>query len=153
MTRLLCVAPESSTIDPQMFFDEIDISDADIKTAYEDRIDEFTTPEQRRVRQMVFDDAAVAGTAFERVSAGGTFAAVAQDLLGWSETDTQLGLVTRGDLDEALAEGVFATAAGEIAGPVESAFGVHVRTVDDIIAGGEASLDDVRDAIRRVLRV
>ena len=140
------------SIDPQMFLDEIEVSDAEIKTAYQDRIDEFTTPEQRRVRQMVFDDAAVAGTAFERVSGGEEFAAVAQDLLGWSELDTQLGLVTRSDLDDALAEQVFATAAGNIAGPVESAFGVHVLAIDEIIAGGEASLDDVRDAIRQTLQ-
>ena len=140
------------SIDPQMFLDEIEVSDAEIKTAYQDRIDEFTTPEQRRVRQMVFDDAAVAGTAFERVSGGEEFAAVAQDLLGWSELDTQLGLVTRSDLDEALAEQVFATAVGNIAGPVKSAFGVHVLAVDEIIAGGEASLDDVRDAIRQTLQ-
>ena len=140
------------SIDPQMFLDEIEVSDAEIKTAYQDRIDEFTTPEQRRVRQMVFDDAAVAGTAFERVSGGEDFAAVAQDLLGWSELDTQLGLVTRSDLDEALAEQVFATAVGNIAGPVESAFGVHVLAVDEIIAGGEASLDDVSDAIRQTLQ-
>ena len=140
------------SIDPQMFLDEIEISDEAIRTAYQDRIDEFTTPEQRRVRQMVFDDAAVAGTAFERVSGGEEFAAVAQDLLGWSELDTQLGLVTRSDLDEALAEQVFATATGGIAGPVESAFGVHVLAVDEVIAGGEASLDDVRDAIRQTLQ-
>lgn len=140
------------SIDPQMFLDEIEISDEAIRTAYQDRIDEFTTPEQRRVRQMVFDDAAVAGTAFERVSGGEEFAAVAQDLLGWSELDTQLGLVTRSDLDEALAEQVFATAAGGIAGPVESAFGVHVLAIDEVIAGGEASLDDVRDAIRQTLQ-
>ncbi|MEC7486574.1 MAG: SurA N-terminal domain-containing protein [Pseudomonadota bacterium] len=140
------------SIDPQMFLDEIEISDEAIRTAYQDRIDEFTTPEQRRVRQMVFDDAAVAGMAFERVSGGEEFAAVAQDLLGWSELDTQLGLVTRSDLDEALAEQVFATAAGGIAGPVESAFGVHVLAIDEVIAGGEASLDDVRDAIRQTLQ-
>lgn len=140
------------SIDPQMFLDEIQISDEAIRTAYQDRIDEFTTPEQRRVRQMVFDDAAVAGTAFERVSGGEEFAAVAQDLLGWSELDTQLGLVTRSDLDEALAEQVFATAAGGIAGPVESAFGVHVLAIDEVIAGGEASIDDVRDAIRQTLQ-
>ena len=140
------------SIDPQMFLDEIEISDEAIRTAYQDRIDEFTTPEQRRVRQMVFDDAAVAGTAFERVSGGEEFAAVAQDLLGWSELDTQLGLVTRSDLDEALAEQVFATAAGGIAGPVESAFGVHVLAIDEVIAGGEASIDDVRDAIRQTLQ-
>ena len=140
------------SIDPQMFLDEIEISDEAIRTAYQDRIDEFTTPEQRRVRQMVFDDAAVAGTAFERVSGGEEFAAVAQDLLGWSELDTQLGLVTRSDLDEALAEQVFATAAGGIAGPVESAFGVHVLAIDEVIAGGEASLNDVRDAIRQTLQ-
>lgn len=140
------------SIDPQMFLDEIEVSDAEIKTAYQDRIDEFTTPERRHVRQMVFDDAAVAGTAFERVSGGEDFAAVAQDLLGWSELDTQLGPVTRSDLDEALAEQVFATAVGNIAGPVESAFGVHVLAVDEIIAGGEAGLDDVRDAIRQTLQ-
>ncbi len=140
------------SIDPQMFLDEIEISDEAIRTAYQDRIDEFTTPEQRRVRQMVFDDAAVAGMAFERVSGGEEFAAVAQDLLGWSELDTQLGLVTRSDLDEALAEQVFATAAGGIAGPVESAFGVHVLAIDEVIAGGEAGLDDVRDAIRQTLQ-
>ena len=140
------------SIDPQMFLDEIEVSDAEIKTAYQDRIDEFTTSEQRRVRQMVFDDAAVAGIAFERVSGGEEFAAVAQDLLGWSELDTQLGLVTRSDLDEALAEQVFATVAGNIAGPVESAFGVHVLAIDEIIAGGEASLDDVSDAIRQTLQ-
>ena len=140
------------SIDPQMFLDEIEVSDAEIKIAYQDRIDEFTTPEQRRVRQMVFDDAAVAGTAFERVSGGEEFAAVAQDLLGWSELDTQLGLVTRSDLDDALAEQVFATAAGNIAGPVESAFGVHVLAIDEIIAGVEASLDDVSDAIRQTLQ-
>ena len=140
------------SIDPQMFLDEIEVSDAEIKIAYQDRIDEFTTPERRHVRQMVFDDAAVAGTAFERVSGGEDFAAVAQDLLGWSELDTQLGLVTRSDLDEALAEQVFATAVGNIAGPVESAFGVHVLAVDEIIAGGEAGLDDVRDAIRQTLQ-
>jgi peptidyl-prolyl cis-trans isomerase D len=140
------------SIDPQMFLDEIEVSDAEIKTAYQDRIDEFTTPERRHVRQMVFDDAAVAGTAFERVLGGEDFAAVAQDLLGWSELDTQLGLVTRSDLDEARAEQVFATAVGNIAGPVESAFGVHVLAVDEIIAGGEAGLDDVRDAIRQTLQ-
>ena len=140
------------SIDPQMFLDEIEISDEAIRTAYQDRIDEFTTPEQRRVRQMVFDDAAIAGTAFERVSGGEEFAAVAQDLLGWSELDTQLGLVTLSDLDEALAEQVFATAAGGIAGPVESAFGVHVLAIDEVIAGGEAGLDDVRDAIRQTLQ-
>ena len=139
-------------INPAMFLDEIEISDAEIKTAYEDRIDEFTTPEQRRVRQIVFDDVAAANTAFERVSAGEDFAAVAEDLLGWSETDTQLGLVSRRDLDDTLAESVFATAAGEFTGPVESAFGIHVLAIDEIIAGGEADLADVRDAIRQTLQ-
>ena len=139
-------------INPAMFLDEIEISDAEIKTAYEDRIDEFTTPEQRRVRQMVFDDVAAANTAFERVSAGEDFAAVAEDLLGWSETDTQLGLVSRRDLDDTLAESVFATAAGEFTGPVESAFGIHVLAIDEIVAGGEADLEDVRDAIRQTLQ-
>lgn len=141
------------SIVPQMFADTIEISDSEIETAYADRLDEFTTLEQRRVRQMVFEDMDTAQTAQSRVAAGEDFAAVANDLLGWTEDDITLGLVTKADLEGAVGEAVFGAASGELAGPAESVFGVHLLFVDDIIPGGETALDEVRDDIRNTLRM
>ena len=139
-------------IDPQMFAASIEISDAEVETAYQDRIDEFTTPERRRLRQMVFEDSAAAEAAYARVTGGEDFTAVAADTLGWTADDTQLGLVSRGDLDEAIAEAAFAASTGDITGPVESAFGVHLVAIDEVVASGETSLADVTDTIRAALQ-
>ena len=141
------------SIVPQMFADTIEISDSEIESAYADRLDEFTTLEQRRVRQMVFEDMDTAQMAKSRVVAGEDFAAVANDLLGWTEDDITLGLVTKADLEGAVGEAVFGAASGELAGPAESVFGVHLLFVDDIIPGGETALDEVRDDIRNTLRM
>lgn len=145
-------AARVGAIDPQMFAGDIDISDGDIETAYQDRIDEFTTPERRRLRQMVFADSAAAEAAYSRLTGGEDFTAVAADTLSWTADDTQLGLVSRGDLDDAIAEAAFGIPAGDITGPVESAFGVHLVAVDEVVAGGETSLADVSDTIRAALQ-
>ena len=46
-----CSAPRVGSLTPEMFASAITISETDIADAYADRIDEFTTPERRRVRQ------------------------------------------------------------------------------------------------------
>lgn len=140
------------SLTPEMFASAITISETDIADAYADRIDEFTTPERRRVRQMVFEDAATADTARDRVAGGEEFEAVAADMLGWTGDDTNLGLVTKNDLDGAVGEAVFAAETGAIAGPAESVFGVHLLVVDEIQEGGETSLADVSDSIRATLQ-
>ena len=141
------------SIEPQMFADGISISNSAIETAYADRLDEFTTPERRRVRQIVFDDMDTAQTALSRVLGGEDFAAVASEMLGWSEDDITLGLVTRSDLEGSVGDAVFEAGAGEFAGPAESVFGIHLLVVDEVIEGGEASLDKVRQDILAALRL
>ena len=140
------------SLSPDMFAAEMQISDADIAAAYDARLDEFTTPETREIRQMVFDDAAAAQTAFDRVEAGEAFADVAADMLGWTADDVALGTVSKADLDGPLGEVAFGLTLNEVAGPVESAFGQHLLTVNKINEGGNQSLEDVRDAIRTTLR-
>lgn len=140
------------SLTPQMFADGIEIDEADIAAAYADRIDEFTSPERRRVRQMVFEDSASAETARQRVAGGDDFEAVAADMLGWTADDTNLGLVTAQDLDGAVGDAVFDAEIGEIAGPAESVFGIHLLVVDEIQEGGETTLADVSDDIRAILQ-
>ena len=140
------------SLSPDMFAAEMQISDADIAAAYDARLDEFTTPETREIRQMVFDDAAAAQTAFARLEAGEAFADVAADMLGWTADDVALGTVSKADLDGPLGEAAFGLALNEVAGPVESVFGQHLLTVSKINEGGNQSLEDVSDAIRTTLR-
>ena len=140
------------SLSPDMFAAEMQISDADIAAAYDARLDEFTTPETREIRQMVFDDVAPAQTAFARLEAGEAFADVAADMLGWTADDVALGTVSKADLDGPLGEAAFGLALNEVAGPVESVFGQHVLTVSKINEGGNQSVEDVSDAIRTTLR-
>ena len=140
------------SLSPDMFAAEMQISDADIAAAYDARLDEFTTPETRKIRQMVFDDAGAAQTAFDRVEAGEAFADVAVDMLGWTADDVALGTVSKADLDGPLGEAAFGLALNEVVGPVESVFGQHLLSVSKINEGGNQSLEDVSDAIRTTLR-
>ena len=127
--------------------EEITISDNEIRAAFDDRLDEFSTPETRSIRQMVFDDAATANAALDRLNNGEGFAAVAALMLEWTDADTNLGAVTEASLDGALVGPAFAAEAGAVVGPVQTAFGFHLLSIDTITAGGVTQLDDVREQI------
>ena len=140
-------------ISPALFADSISIDETDIVAAFEDRRDDFITPETRSLRQMVFDTIESANTAFARVDGGEDFNDVAADMLGWSTADIALGNLPKSDLETSVGDAAFKTAAGEFTGPVESAFGFHVIAVDDITPGTDVSLDDVRADITAALRL
>ena len=131
---------------------DVDISEDMVKDAFGTRIDEFSTPETRVVRQMVFENAEKANEARARVDQGEDFNAVAADMLNWTDTDVMLGTVTRDGLDGAIADAVFDASVNVATGPVETLFGQHILIVDDITEGGNATLEDVRDEITRTLR-
>ena len=130
----------------------ITINDAEIRSVFDDRVDEFITPETRNIRQMVFDDEATAKTARQRLDNGEDFATVALSILNWSDADTNLGTVTQAALDGDLAAAAFSADASAIVGPLQTAFGFHLLSIDKIIAGGVSQLDDVRDEIIKTLR-
>ena len=132
--------------------EEITISDSEIRAAFDDRLDEFSTPETRSIRQMVFDDAATANAALDRLNNGEGFAAVAASMLDWTDADTNLGTVTEASIDGALVGPAFAAEAGAVVGPVQTAFGFHLLSIDTITAGGVTQLDDVREQIFSTLR-
>jgi peptidyl-prolyl cis-trans isomerase D len=131
---------------------EITISDSEIRAAFDDRLNDFSTPETRSIRQMVFDDAATANAALDRLNNGEDFAAVAASMLEWTDADTNLGTVTEASLDGALVGPAFAAEAGAVVGPVQTAFGFHLLLIDTITAGGVTQLDDVREQIISTLR-
>jgi hypothetical protein len=72
----------------------IEISDADLKRAYEERRARYVTPERRHVLQIDFPNAEAASAAAERITKGTSFADIAKEL-GKSEKDIDLGAVTK----------------------------------------------------------
>ena len=111
---------------------DVKISEDMVKDAFGTRIDEFSTPETRVVRQMVFDNAEKAAEALARINKGDDFNAVAADMLNWTENDVMLGTVTRDGLDGAIADAVFDVNVNVASGPIETLFGHHLLIVDGI---------------------
>ena len=138
-------------LSPEDTQSRIEIDEAELISAFDIRRDEFITPERRRLRQMVFDTEQDAADALGELNAGKTFQAVAEDKLQWTQSDTDLGFVTRGDLADELAETVFLAKLDTPAGPVASTFGYHLILVDEIQPGSEASFDEVKDQIADTL--
>ena len=107
----------------------IEISDEDLKRAYEERKVRLTTPERRQIQQMVFPKADDARAASERIAKGETFEAIAKER-GLAEKDIDLGTVTRAAmLDRVVADAAFALKEGEVSAPVQGRFGTVLLRV------------------------
>src|SRR5215472_13854080 len=101
----------------------IEISDADLKRAYEERRARYVTPEQRHVLQIDFPNAEAASAAAEHIAKGASFVDVAKEL-GKSEKDIDLGTVPKaGIIDRAVADAAFSLKEGEVSAPVQGRFG------------------------------
>ncbi len=142
------MAPEYRTITaillrPADVQSELQIGDKDIEEAYAQRHAEFIQPERRTVRQILLQDQEAAQRAADMAKTT-DFAEAAKQL---NQPVLELGETDRESLETiapALAEAVFSTAAGGIAGPVQTPLGWHVAQVGDIQPGKEQPLAEVR---------
>ena len=101
----------------------IEISDADLKRAYEERRTRYVTAERRHIMQIDFPNAEAASAAAERIAKGTSFAEIAKEL-GKSEKDIDLGIVPKSAMiDRPVADAAFALKEGEVSAPVQGRFG------------------------------
>ena len=125
----------------------IEVSDEDVKQAYDARAAEFITPEKRTLSQVVLPDQATADKVAAAVKAGKPLADAAKEAKAEA---TLLENVAKSDLSgpfEPLAEQVFAAPANGVVGPLQTQLGWHVVTIGAITAGGERPLADVREEL------
>ena len=139
-------------ISPEALIDEVEVTDNEMQEAFEQRGDEFATPERRVVRQMVFDTAEQALAARNAIDSGTDFTEVANNLLGLTQEDIFLGDVTYNDVGAIMADAIFNAEAGELIGPTESLFGHNLAIVDVIILGSSDSFEDVKEEIETTLK-
>jgi peptidyl-prolyl cis-trans isomerase D len=111
----------------------VEISDEDVKKAYEERKASYSTPERRQIEQMVFPNAEEARAAADRIAKGESFDAIAKER-GLSDKDIDLGTVTKASIiDRTVADAAFSLKEGEVSAPVQGRFGtvlVHVVKVE-----------------------
>jgi peptidyl-prolyl cis-trans isomerase D len=127
----------------------IEISDADLKRAYEERLARYTTPERRHILQIDFPNAEAASAAAERIAKGASFTEIAKEL-GKGEKDIDLGTVTKAALiDRAVADAAFALKEGEVSAPVQGRFGTVLVQAVKIEPEQVRSLEQVAPELKQ----
>jgi peptidyl-prolyl cis-trans isomerase D len=134
------------SLTPEQLFDEITVSEEDLRIEFEDRAAEFIQPERRQVLHIIFDNVEAAEAARAQIDEGRTFAAIAEAETGQAPVD--LGNVTQDGMIVELAEPAFALALQEVSAPVESPFGWHLLQVTEILPGVRPEFADVVDLLR-----
>lgn len=137
---------------PDALASGIEISDADLAVAYDQRRDQFVTGETRELAAVTVQDQAKAEAIAARWREGADLAAI-------ETAATEAGgsmFRIDGDRDAVpvpeLAEAAFAAAPDVVTGPLRSSLGWHVLRVSKVTPGTSRSLDEVRDELRAELK-
>ncbi|WP_425102148.1 peptidyl-prolyl cis-trans isomerase [Tropicibacter sp. S64] len=137
-------------ITPDMIVDTVEVDEATLRAAYDEREAEFNMPERRLVERLVFADDAEAEAAWERLQSGEVdFEALVTER-GLDLADTDLGDVTRDDL-EAAADAVFSVDVGEIAGPAPTALGPALFRVNAVLPAVTTPFEEAEPHLRDTL--
>ncbi len=138
-------------VSPPDLAGQADISPEQVRADYDNRIQQYRTPEKRVIEQIIFPDVVSASAAHDRLREGADFMAVAAEQ-GMSEADVRLGEMTRDDLaDPAIAEAAFALDEGTFSPPVEGTFATVIVRASDFTPATERTFEDVREEIAREL--
>jgi peptidyl-prolyl cis-trans isomerase D len=113
-------------VTPETVKDQVQITESDLKAAYEASKDQLGKPERRHLQQIAFPDVAAANAAYQKIQSGTDFVALAKEQ-GLSETDIDLGTVSRSELaDPTIAEAAFKLEQNKVSEPVTGKLGSTV---------------------------
>ncbi len=139
------------TLAPEDLLAEIEVSDADLRAAYDARIDLYRTPEQRKLEQLLAPDEPTIKRAAELAASGQSFTQVAEALKDAKVERSEVGPLAKGDLPEALDAAGFALAPGTVSAPVQTPFGWHLLRAQEIVPEQVQAFDTVKEELRREL--
>lgn len=135
---------------PQDVLDEVEISEDELRKAYEDRADEYIQPERRLIERLVFPNEEAANLAAAALEVSGTtFDALVLDR-GLTLQDIDMGDVGRLELDGA-GEAVFAAEPGAVVGPLPTNLGPALFRVNGILPSLNTTFEDASPALQQDL--
>lgn len=134
----------------------IQVTEANLKEYYDAHLDRYAGIEKRTIQQLLLPDEATARDAYERVSKGQDFVAVAAELGGFEEGDLNLGELTRQqlaeDTSEAAAAAAFGVPQGTVTSPVQSEIGWHLFRTTGISRSEDRPFASVKTEIEQEMR-
>ncbi len=134
---------------PDMLVEEIAVDDAELRAIYEERSAEYRQPERRIMERLSFPDLAAAEQAKTDIEGGAaTFEGLVTDR-GLTLDDVDMGVVSRDDLDSAVAEAAFAATEPGLVGPVETSLGPTLFRINAVLEATETPFEDARDDLLR----
>lgn len=138
-------------LDAEALADPSSISDEQVKKDYDERIANYTTPEQRTIEQLAFPSEDAAKAAYASLSSGARF----EDLVttaGKTMADVKLGTFAKAQVpDPAIAEAAFALQANQVSNVVKGAFGPVLIRVTEIKPEVVKPFEEVKEEIRKQL--
>lgn len=132
---------------PEQMIETIEVDEATLQQLFNERAAELNRPERRLVERLVFPSEADAQAAADALAAGSTsFEAVVEER-GLALADIDMGDVSLAELDGA-GEAIFASASGDIVGPLATDLGPALFRINGVLAAVETSFEDVADELR-----
>jgi peptidyl-prolyl cis-trans isomerase D len=139
------------TLQPEDLLNEIEVPEDKIQAEYQNRIEQFRTPERRTVEQLLAPDQTTVEKAKEQLATGATFADVAKQLADQGVRSDSLDKVAKTDLPPEIGTAIFGMTEGQVGEPVQSGFGWHIFKVTGIEPEKVTPLAEVHDQLRRDL--
>lgn len=146
---------------------QVAVTVPELQAFYTERQDQYRQQEQRRISHILFtlDRTADAQTkqavlkqaaaAKQRLENGEDFAVLAKVLSQDPASASQggdLGLLGRGVLQQPFEDAAFALQQGEVSGPVETSFGIHLIKVTEVQGAVTKSFAEARDEVEAEYR-
>ena len=133
---------------------EVDITDEEMKTHFEENKDSYNEPEQIEASHILVENEESANKVKEKLEAGEDFAELAKEYStdpSNAENGGKLGYFSKGTMVEEFENIAFSMKVGEISAPVKTDYGYHIIHVTDKKEAKEANFEDHKEEIKQIL--
>ena len=133
---------------------EVDITDEEMKTYFEENKDSFNESEQVEASHILVEKKETANEVREKLEAGEDFAELAKEYsidTSNAENGGELGYFSKGTMVEEFENIAFSTKVGDISNPVKTDYGYHIIHVTDKKEAKEVNFEDHKEEIKQTL--
>ena len=125
-------------------------SQSELRSYYDAHLNEFSTPEEREILQILVKDEAASQTAYQKLEAGADFEQLATDL-DINQADLNLGKQQKENIFADFAKVIFTLDEQEYSKPVQGPFGWHIFKVEKIYPSKAQNFAAVKTQIKNLL--
>ncbi|WP_099157167.1 peptidylprolyl isomerase [Virgibacillus ndiopensis] len=138
----------------KLMADDIEITDEEMKTYFEENKDSFSQQEEVQASHILLDDEETANKVIEKLDAGEDFAELAAEYstdTSTAESGGELGYFGKGEMEEAFEDTAFSLEVDTYSEPVKTEYGYHIIKVTDHNQAKEATFEDAKEEIKETL--